>query len=80
MSNPQHSSDAPRGKRRFSWKPFLIKTGVAVAGAGVCAAVLLGLALALAWPSLPDLHAMTDYRPRVPLRIYGRQGPDRRIW
>ena len=70
MSNPQHSSDAPRGKRRFSWKPFLIKTGVAVAGAGVCAAVLLGLALALAWPSLPDLHAMTDYRPRVPLRIY----------
>ena len=70
MSNPQHSSDAPRGKRRFSWKPFLIKTGVAVAGAGVRAAVLLGLALALAWPSLPDLHAMTDYRPRVPLRIY----------
>ena len=41
-----------------------------MAGAGVRAAVLLGLALALAWPSLPDLHAMTDYRPRVPLRIY----------
>ncbi|WP_171260295.1 transglycosylase domain-containing protein, partial [Acinetobacter baumannii] len=33
--------------------------------------VLLGsLALALAWPNLPDLSAMIDYRPRVPLRIY----------
>jgi penicillin-binding protein 1A len=32
---------------------------------------LLGaLALALAWPNLPDLSAMIDYRPRVPLRIY----------
>src|SRR3546814_10123616 len=37
---------------------------------GVCAALLLSMALALAWPNLPDLHAMTDYRPRVPLRVY----------
>ena len=28
------------------------------------------MALALAWPNLPDLNAMTDYRPRVPLRVY----------
>ncbi|GAB1576972.1 PBP1A family penicillin-binding protein [Bordetella petrii] len=32
--------------------------------------MLGGMALALAWPNLPDLHAMTDYRPRVPLRVY----------
>ncbi|HEX7749087.1 MAG TPA: transglycosylase domain-containing protein, partial [Bordetella sp.] len=31
---------------------------------------MLGLAIALAWPSLPNLHAMTDYRPAVPLRVY----------
>src|SRR3546814_2544191 len=33
-------------------------------------ALLGALALALAWPNLPDLSAMTDYRPRIPLRIY----------
>ena len=30
----------------------------------------MGLALALAWPNLPDLHALIDYRPKVPLRVY----------
>ena len=70
MSTPQQSSATPGGKSGFPWKRLLIKAGVAVAGLGVCGAVLVGLALALAWPSLPDLHAMTDYRPRVPLRIY----------
>jgi len=41
-----------------------------VAGLGLCGALLGALALALAWPNLPDLSAMIDYRPRVPLRIY----------
>lgn len=36
----------------------------------MCGALLGALALALAWPNLPDLTALTDYRPRVPLRIY----------
>lgn len=36
----------------------------------MCGALLVSLALALAWPNLPDLGAMIDYRPRVPLRIY----------
>ena len=47
--------------------------------------LLAGMALALAWPNLPDLHAMTDYRPRVPLRVYtadrvliGEVGEERR--
>jgi len=41
-----------------------------MAGLGLCGALLGALALALAWPNLPDLSAMIDYRPRVPLRIY----------
>nr|WP_322996425.1 PBP1A family penicillin-binding protein [Castellaniella sp.] len=48
----------------------MLKAFVLFAGLGVCGALLLTLALALAWPNLPDLNAMTDYRPRVPLRIY----------
>ena len=49
---------------------FLFKAAVFTAGLGLCGVLLGSLALALAWPNLPDLSAMIDYRPRVPLRIY----------
>jgi len=48
----------------------MLKAAIFMAGLGVCGALLVSLALALAWPNLPDLSAMIDYRPRVPLRIY----------
>ena len=34
------------------------------------AGLLVGFVLALAYPNLPALDALTDYRPKVPLRIY----------
>ncbi len=49
---------------------LLLKSAIFAAGLGLCGALLISLALALAWPNLPDLGAMIDYRPRVPLRIY----------
>jgi len=49
---------------------FFVKMGIFCGGIALCGILLGGMALALAWPNLPDLHAMTDYRPRVPLRIY----------
>jgi len=49
---------------------LLFKTTLFCAGLGLCGALVGALALALAWPNLPDLSAMTEYRPRVPLRIY----------
>jgi len=49
---------------------FLAKTVVFCLGLGVAGALACALALALAWPNLPELSAMTEYRPRVPLRIY----------
>ncbi|WP_175946480.1 penicillin-binding protein 1A [Caballeronia sp. BCC1704] len=36
----------------------------------VCAGLVLGYALVVAMPNLPSLEALTDYRPKVPLRIY----------
>ena len=37
-------------------------------------AVLLGLAAMLAYPNLPSLEVLTDYRPKIPLRIYSAEG------
>lgn len=69
MSSSKNTSTKSAPSR--SWlSRFLIKSAVFVAGLGLCGALLGTLALALAWPNLPDLSAMIDYRPRVPLRIY----------
>ncbi len=61
------TTDKPKGSFLVR---FLLKFTILRAGLALCATLLIGIALALAWPNLPDLNAMTDYRPRVPLRIY----------
>ena len=44
--------------------------------AGLVAVGILGVALvvALAYPNLPTLEALTEYQPKVPLRIYSADG------
>ena len=37
-------------------------------------AILFGLAVMLAYPTLPSLEALTDYRPKIPLRVYSAEG------
>ncbi|WP_233234545.1 penicillin-binding protein 1A [Bordetella sp. LUAb4] len=71
MSKPQNPSK--KDQPTHSGSPFLrffVKLGIFCLGLGLCGLLLGGMALALAWPNLPDLHAMTDYRPRVPLRVF----------
>jgi penicillin-binding protein 1A len=45
-----------------------------VAGACVVMVALAGLLIVLAYPNLPSLNALTDYRPKIPLRIYTADG------
>ncbi|WP_418316784.1 penicillin-binding protein 1A [Piscinibacter sakaiensis] len=49
-----------------------IAGGLLVVGVGGAAVVLLavGIALAVAFPNLPDLDGLTEYRPKLPLRVY----------
>ncbi|MCR4303047.1 MAG: penicillin-binding protein 1A [Gallionella sp.] len=37
-------------------------------------AILLGVAVLLTYPALPSLESLTDYRPKIPLRIYSAEG------
>ena len=41
-----------------------------LAGFAVIGVLLLGFMLAMAYPNLPDLNSLTDYRPKIPLRIF----------
>ncbi len=45
-----------------------------LAGLGVIAGALLGLMVLLAYPNLPSLDVLTDYQPKVPLRVYSAEG------
>ncbi|HRD95005.1 MAG TPA: penicillin-binding protein 1A [Rubrivivax sp.] len=37
-------------------------------------AMLVALALAVAYPNLPDINSLADYRPKLPLRVYSSDG------
>src|SRR5690349_3504243 len=56
------------------WLRFLAFP-LALAGGLVAAGLLvLGLVVALAFPNLPSLQALTEYQPKVPLRVYTAEG------
>lgn len=55
-------------------KPWWYYGLFASLGLMAAAIVLIGLAAALIYPSLPSLEALTDYRPKQPLRIYSEDG------
>nr|WP_081708614.1 penicillin-binding protein 1A [Rhodoferax saidenbachensis] len=47
--------------------------GLAVAGA-LSLAMAIALALAVAFPNLPDISDLSDYRPKLPLRVFSAEG------
>jgi penicillin-binding protein 1A len=54
---------------RFIAFPLALAAGVALAGL-----LALGLVVTLAYPNLPSLEALTEYQPKVPLRVYTAEG------
>ena len=59
--------------RRAPTRLLLGALGLVIAGVAV---VLIGagIALAVAYPNLPELDSVTDYRPRLPLRVLSADG------
>ncbi len=45
-----------------------------LAGAALAAIALLGIVLTLAYPRLPSVEVLTDYRPKIPLRVFTADG------
>ena len=56
------------------WLRLIAFPVLLLAGLGVIAGALLGLVILLAYPNLPSLNALTDYRPKIPLRVYTADG------
>lgn len=56
------------------WLRFLLFPLTLMAGLVGISVLVLALIVALAYPNLPALGALTQYQPKVPLRIYTAEG------
>ena len=75
---PQPSStppQAPRPPARRGWFSRLVLWVLGLVSAFVVTgAMLLMVALAVAYPNLPDISSLQNYQPKLPLRIYTADG------
>src|SRR3954447_2098002 len=55
-------------------KRWLLYLGSVLLGLGVVGALLGAFVLALLYPTLPSLSTLTDYQPKIPLRIVSVEG------
>ncbi len=71
-------SSVSLNNRLPAWALWIVRPlGWAVAiGATLVAllAVLVGIALAVAYPNLPSITSLTDYRPKLPLKVFSADG------
>ncbi len=76
MTHPTDQERAPA--RRPTWVSLLLK--VLLWSAGLVAAGIIGVtmviavALAVAYPNLPDISDLSDYRPKLPMRVFSADG------
>jgi penicillin-binding protein 1A len=79
------------GASARTWKGMVLSVLLAGLGLGLAATfgvvMLAGVALAVAYPNLPEIDSLTDYRPRQPMRVFsadgvllGEFGEERRIY
>jgi len=61
-----------------SWLRLALRGAAWAAGLGLAGLLALllviGVALAVAYPQLPEIASLTDYRPKLPMRVYSSDG------
>jgi penicillin-binding protein 1A len=81
-SNSEDVGRADSGGRSASslppWARLVLRLlaglfGLAAAGA-VAVVLVAGIALAVSYPNLPEIGSLTDYRPKLPMRVFSSDG------
>jgi len=69
---PSEPADAPESKSLLG-QLLLWSFGI-LATLGVAAMLLVGVALAMIYPQLPDISDLADYRPKLSMRVFSVEG------
>ena len=71
-NNTAYKSNSPPW---VTWLKNIVFWGLGALGAALFSILLIvGVALAVAFPKLPDVSDLLDYRPKLPLRIFSSEG------
>lgn len=77
MSTPATNAGQPTPpqatRRHWLVSALLWISGIGLA-VGLSLLLVIAMALAVAFPNLPDITDLSDYRPKLPLRIYSAEG------
>ena len=69
---------SPPKKTSSNWLTWILKALAWIFGAAVACALagvlVVAVGLAMAYPNLPDISELADYRPKLPLRVYSQEG------
>ncbi len=77
-TSPAPSTDKDQHRQKAWWRrwiltPILTLVGLVAAGA-VSVLLLVAIGLCVAYPNLPEVHGLSAYQPRMPLRVYASNG------
>ncbi len=72
-SDANHLNDQQNDVMRWLIRIALWGSAIVVAGL-LSILTVVAIAMAVAFPNLPDISALSDYRPKLPLRIYSSEG------
>jgi penicillin-binding protein 1A len=77
-SPPSASSPSPNSNQRanaLKWLLRIVLWGGGLAFAGLLSIlIIVAIAMAVAFPNLPDISDLSDYRPKLPLRVFSAEG------
>ncbi|MGI4778778.1 MAG: penicillin-binding protein 1A [Janthinobacterium lividum] len=78
MPDSTSSRKAPKSAPRPHWSKWpvrILSWGAGIVAAGIVSTLcVLAVALAVAYPNLPDISELADYRPKLPLRVFSAEG------
>ena len=70
-----HKPDSPKPQRTaLGWIVRIVLWACGLAAAGALGIVItVAIAMAVAFPNLPDISDLSDYRPKLPLRVFSSE-------
>jgi penicillin-binding protein 1A len=75
MNEFNHSKQNKTSVSTMNWLLRIVLWGGGLALAGMISIlIIIAIALAVAFPNLPDISDLSDYRPKLPLRVFTSEG------